>query len=344
MFERDEKISLGTVDSIYNDNVDEFCSRQLFRRGSPDEEMIREIESEKIAIYTVVVGDAKLEEPQFIDENCDYICFTDNSSLKSDNWKIMQMDESFLDDYRKKNLYKIFPHKYLSQYEYSLYIDNDFQIKGSLREFISRCVNGPMICVVQPDGDCIFNKTYFSAHFKRFYRLEVNRQLRRYWDENMPKNYGMVSSDIIFRQHNNPEIIKLMEDWWEDIIDYSTPAQISFIYNCWKHDFHPAVAKIFLFGNEFWTINDEYLKDFKNPRYLTSEKLVKELRGNISDKNILTKEELSLLVHDIEILKHEATNLNIKKYKKQHEVDQLMDSLSWKTTESLRSFRNSLRQ
>ena len=38
-----------------------------------------------------------LKYPEVIDENCDYICLTDNPVLTSDLWKIIPMEESVLD-------------------------------------------------------------------------------------------------------------------------------------------------------------------------------------------------------------------------------------------------------
>jgi hypothetical protein len=33
----------------------------------------------------------------------------------------------------------------------------------------------------------------------------------------MLKKYGLISSEVIFREHNNPENIKLMKYWWDEI-------------------------------------------------------------------------------------------------------------------------------
>ena len=63
---------------------------------------IEDIKNNKIAIYTAFTGDYDtLKHPEVIDENCDYICFTDNAELTSDLWKIIPMEESILDNNRK---------------------------------------------------------------------------------------------------------------------------------------------------------------------------------------------------------------------------------------------------
>ena len=111
----------------------EHVNRDLFNHStdSPDK-TIEDIKNNKLAIYTAFTGDYDtLKQPEFIDENCDYICFTDNPNLESDLWTIIQMDESILDNNRKAKQYKLLPHKYLKDYKYSFWLDGTFKIKGS---------------------------------------------------------------------------------------------------------------------------------------------------------------------------------------------------------------------
>ncbi|MGE6539335.1 hypothetical protein [Bacillus luti] len=42
----------------------------------------------KVIVYTALFGNYdSVKEPLFIDENIDYILFTDNRSIQSNNWK-----------------------------------------------------------------------------------------------------------------------------------------------------------------------------------------------------------------------------------------------------------------
>ena len=52
-------------------------------------------QNNKLVIYTAFTGNYdELKEPEFIDENCDYVCFTENPDLESDTWEIVQMEKS----------------------------------------------------------------------------------------------------------------------------------------------------------------------------------------------------------------------------------------------------------
>lgn len=49
-----------------------------------------------------------------------------------------------------------------------------------------------------------------------------------------PEHFGLAETNVLYRRHNEPEIIKLMEDWWYFVADYSKRDQLSFSYVLWK--------------------------------------------------------------------------------------------------------------
>ena len=102
-------MSYEEIYETYQEVAKEHINRDLFNHSSEDAaKTIEDIKNNKIAIYTAFTGDYDtLKEPEVIDENCDYICFTDNPNLESDTWKIIQMDESTLDNNRKAKQYNI---------------------------------------------------------------------------------------------------------------------------------------------------------------------------------------------------------------------------------------------
>ena len=71
----------------------------------------------KKVIYTVITGgyDNLIEQPKI--EGYDYICFTDNTNLKSDIWQIRDMPEGLSDltTVKQQRNVKILAHKYLPE-------------------------------------------------------------------------------------------------------------------------------------------------------------------------------------------------------------------------------------
>lgn len=335
-------MSYEEIYETYQEVAKEHINRDLFNHSSEDAaKTIEDIKNNKIAIYTAFTGDYDtLKEPEVIDENCDYICFTDNPNLESDTWKIIQMDESTLDNNRKAKQYKLLPHKYLKDYKYSFWLDGTFKIVGSIREYIYKYAKSKMLVVVHPERDCIYDEAVMSMPFPRYSNYTMTKQVEKYRSEGMPEHYGLPATGALFRAHNDPEIISIMRQWWREVANYTNQDQLSLPYVMWKNNFHPSVSDVYYWVNEYWSKEGNYQHNFEIEDYITSRNLIKSLEGNIKDKNTLTKEEINLLFNDIDALRDEANALNMARDHWDRQIRGVRNSTSWKLTSKLRNARN----
>lgn len=326
----------------YESSVDSSILSDLFQPTlEVDNDLIADIEDSEIVIYTAFTGDYdSLKEPKFIDDNCRYVCFTQNPDLKSDTWEIIQMEDSTLDDNRIAKQYKVFPNRYFPDNEYSFWLDGSFRIVGSIREYVSKYINSPMLTVVHPERDCIFDEAQSSIQFPRYSNYTILKQVEKYKNDGMPNNYGLPVLGAIFRKHNDPTIIDLMNQWWREIINYTNQDQLSFTYLMWKNHFHPSVAKEYYWINDYWQKEGDYHHNVDVEDYITSRNLIKSLEGNIGETNTLTKEEISLLFNDIDALRDEAEALNQIRDHWDRQINGIRDSTSWKLTSKLRNIKN----
>ncbi|RYF28092.1 MAG: hypothetical protein EOO23_07605, partial [Comamonadaceae bacterium] len=81
-----------------------------------------------LCIYTVLIGNYESlnEQPMALSSDIPFICLTDNPSLKSESWTIVQVPTAFpMDPIRSQRILKICPHRVpaLSAFDQSLYID-----------------------------------------------------------------------------------------------------------------------------------------------------------------------------------------------------------------------------
>ena len=330
------------VRTRYESNVDSFILSDLFQPTlEVDDDLIDDIEDSELVVYTAFTGDYdSLKEVEFKDDNTQYICFTQNPDLKSDTWEFIQMEDSILDDNRIAKQYKIFPHKYFPDYKYSFWIDASFKLIGSIREYVSKYINSAMLTVVHPERDCIFDEAASSIQFPRYSNYSIQKQVNKYRTDGMPLHYGLPSLGALFRKHNDPQIIDLMEKWWCEIINGTNQDQLSFTYMMWKNNFHPSVASEYIWINKYWTKENKYHHNIELDDYITSRNLIKSLEGNIEDKNILTKEEITLLFADIDALRDEAEALNQVRNHWDRQINNIRNSTSWKITSKLRNFKN----
>ena len=300
---------ISEQEEIFDYKKEKLLNATLFYNDEMDEKLIEDVKNSKIAIYTSFIGNYdNLKDPEFIDDNCDYICFTDNTSVKSEIWKIIPIETSNLDNNRIAKQFKVLPHKYLKEYKYSFWIDGSFRITGSIREYVCKYLKNPILNVVHDERDCIYEETNFSSSMARYPTAILTKQIEYYKSKKFPAHYGLISGGFIFRQHNNPKVIQLMEDWWEEILKYTNQDQISYVYVCWKNNFHPSVSDVFTWNNKYWNKGEGYQHNTIINDYLTSYNVI----NNIESKNIsllnLSQSEIQLIYNDLINLIYEKEN------------------------------------
>ena len=331
----------------YQEVAKEHINRDLFNHSTENPtKTIEDIKNNKIAIYTAFTGDYDtLKEPEVIDENCDYICFTDNPNLESDTWKIIQMDETTLDNNRKAKQYKLLPHKYLKDYKYSFWLDGTFRIKGSIREYIYKNIkaDSPMLCVVHTERDCVYDEYDASKIIPRYPRAVMEEQINYYKKQGFPKKYGLGVMGAIFRKHNDQAVIQVMEDWWQENIRFTNQDQLSFAYVCWKNDLHPSVSLIYYWDNEYWAKdkgNYHHKVVFSMP--ITSDNLRAKIGARVEEMELgdtieLSGEELYLLVNDVKGMAGYRIDTAGRVGYLQNEYNTFLNSNSLKLTKPLRA-------
>jgi hypothetical protein len=199
------------------------------------------MEKNKIVVYTAISnGYDDLKDPKFISSNCDYICFTDDENMNSEVWDTIPFPEGKNNPVEKNRYVKLLPHKVFKEYEYSIYIDGNIDIIGDLENLIKKYLikrNYKLAIPKHPTRNCLYKEAEICIKMKKADTEIVKRQMKKYQNENFPKEFGLTENNIIFRKHNDTEVIKLMEDWWNEFYNHSKRDQLSFSYVVWKNNF-----------------------------------------------------------------------------------------------------------
>ena len=192
-----------------------------------------------LVVYTAIFGGKdKLNEIKNPLNNVDYVCFTDDPTLKSSTWKVVFMG-GFLDyetPRKRAKFFKVMPQEYLDEYKYSIWMDGNTYL---------RCNPWDLVYLLKQKDLCTFKST-FSHNWQSieveakvcemfpFTNSEVMKaQVKRYIDEGYPDGNGFNIGSLIIRK-NTPEITKLNELWWKEICENSIRDQLSFSYCVWK--------------------------------------------------------------------------------------------------------------
>ncbi|MGB9956471.1 glycosyltransferase domain-containing protein [Haloferax prahovense] len=198
-------------------------------------EPIQEI-SGKAVVYTTIFDDYDyLFEPKCTPDGLRFVCFTDDESLKSDNWDIVTVDQSGDLPEMRNRRYKFFPHKHFPEYTYSIYIDGNVQVTGDLTELVEQYMGDCDFAVPDHiDRNCLYDEGNAVIENGLAKSENVQQQLDRYREEGFPENYGLSVNRVIIRRHNSENVIKAMNLWWDEIQNETSRDQLSLSYVIWK--------------------------------------------------------------------------------------------------------------
>jgi hypothetical protein len=189
-------------------------------------------------IYTAIIGNYDvLKAPNIITPGWDYICFTNNPKLKSDKWTIKFLEEDHgLDNTRLARRVKILPHKYIAEYDLSIWVDGNMNIATDLDSFVEQALPKDKDLSLMTHGSrgCIYDEALECIKQKKDADNTITAQIVAYRNEGFPENQGMVQTGIEIRKHNSEDLIKFNEAWFEEVRTRSKRDQLSFNYVCWK--------------------------------------------------------------------------------------------------------------
>ena len=207
----------------------------------------------KCCVYTCITGGYdSLKEIPYKNDALDYLCFTNNRSLMSETWKIVYVDED-LDNQLLQRKIKILCHKYLSDYDTSLYMDGKVLIRKDVLGFIERNLKDDVELVgfKHPERDCIYEEIYFCILFGKETLSSGMRIYDMYRSEGYPDHFGLSETAILLRRHTD-NVAALMEFWYYRLETYSRRDQLSFFYCLWKKPVKSVFLDDNIYENEFF--------------------------------------------------------------------------------------------
>jgi hypothetical protein len=193
-----------------------------------------------IVVYTAVTeGYDRLFDDFEPEEGVDYICFAGGRMQKMKNWQAKGVRVVDADPIKTARMYKILAHRFFPEYERSIWIDGNFQIKGGLRELAEK--PGPLVMMKHDLRDCVYEELQACIDLRKDSKDRMVKQINKYMREGYPHHNGLVMTGCIVRSHHDPLVVKTMEDWWKEVKLNSFRDQLSFNYSAWKNGITPAL-------------------------------------------------------------------------------------------------------
>lgn len=194
----------------------------------------------KNVVYTCITdGYDCLDDPTVVSSDFDYVCFTDSITKYNGNvWSLRPIPDELksLTAVKQQRIIKICPHKYLPDYDLSVWVDANIDILIDMDKFLmSNCSDESksVFMPYHPTRDCIYKEGPACVKYKKETKDVVDSLMTRYKKEGFPDNYGLVQSGIIIRRHNDPYCVSLMDLWAKEVVTNSHRDQLSFNYCLW---------------------------------------------------------------------------------------------------------------
>lgn len=195
----------------------------------------------RILIYTAITGGYDLlQQPAFEPHGFDFVCFVSRGMKKSEFegvWKIEEIPYGWDDNTLLSRSQKMNPHTVLPEgYDYSVWMDGNIRILDESFFDVCRALRDEGVLyagVKHPFRDCVFEEIPCILRDRRESLrtlLSAVTFLRRH---HMPEHYGLMETNIIFRQHNHPDVVEFDRWWWECFLNFPRRDQLTQNFALW---------------------------------------------------------------------------------------------------------------
>ncbi len=208
----------------------------------------------KIAIYTCIFGSYdKILEPYYKPDNCDFLIFTDQNIDANSIWKKVETPEEIekLTNVEKNRFIKMFPHKLLKDYDYTIYIDGNVRVLTDLTEYVNKL--NPKIGIgihKHHLRDCLYDELKAIVKMNKKNKQKANEYKKKMIEVGMPTHYGLLQCNVIVRSSKNKICEEIMQDWWNEFKNNIQRDQVSLPYVLYKHKI--SVKDVATLGNNIY--------------------------------------------------------------------------------------------
>jgi Protein of unknown function (DUF616) len=187
--------------------------------------------SPKRAVFTALLGDYEelINQPTAESSKVDFICFTNNSDLRSTSWKLHPVDPILpLDMVRSQRALKIRGHEILAEYDEVLYIDNSVFLRQDPAVILDAWLENHDYAVARHSvRETVIDEfdQIIALHYDDPNR--VNEQLLHYVELFPEVLFERPYWNGMSARRNTPEVAAMMSTWFDHVLRYSRRDQLS---------------------------------------------------------------------------------------------------------------------
>ena len=196
----------------------------------------------RVAVYTALFGGYdQLQEPTVPDTSADFICFTDDRSLRSRRWRTVYVTSTREPAMMNRHI-KMHPHLYLPDHEVSIYVDANLRVVGDPAELADRYLADAAFAAPRHQSrTCVYDEITVCVESGKADRDVAERQAASYRAEGYPAGRGLTENRVLVRRHHDASVVALMTAWWAELITGIPRDQTSLQVVAWRLSFPIAV-------------------------------------------------------------------------------------------------------
>ena len=192
----------------------------------------------KIAVYTCITGDYdNLKEINYMEENVDYFCFTNNKNITSKTWKVIYIEDEQLSNVKLARKIKCLGHPIINKkYDILVWMDGAVVFKKKIADFVNMYLKENDVIAAFKHNSRTTIKEEAEACFlaKKETKTNINKLMKFYEKEKYPDNNGLIESTVFIRRTGNKQLNKTMNLWFDMIFNFTKRDQLSFNYCIYK--------------------------------------------------------------------------------------------------------------
>lgn len=211
----------------------------------------------RICVYTCITGDYDDLKPIQKEKGIDYVCFTNNLNIVSEDWEIQYISNEGFDDLCLSRKHKILMNSYIKEhYDVCVYIDGASVIRGSIRDFLdTQCdlANYDMVIFNHSIRSCVYEEAVAIIKCRKGKPSEIRETVQYLEEQGYPHGQGLIEATILVRKTNSKNVNDTMQLWFDLFMRYAKRDQLLFDYALFKTELKVKRLDYNVFDNPWFT-------------------------------------------------------------------------------------------
>lgn len=187
----------------------------------------------KIVYYTAIFSDHDtLMLPDRINEDVDYVCFTDRSRNTYGIWQLRISPYHHPDPTRVARYIKTHPHELFPNYDFAIWVDGNVNLRSNIKDFINilQVEETSIGLIPHPIRDCVYQEFDACRQHRKDKREVIDTQEKHYRDNGIKEHSDLYETNFMVIDLADEKLSSIFRIWWQQIEKFSRRDQLGLVW------------------------------------------------------------------------------------------------------------------